>query len=297
MIRSEPFPGLSAVAPDYDTLLCDVWGVLHDGESAHEGVADALRQFQDYGPVVLMTNAPRPSEPVVEQLAGMGIAEDAFTAIVSSGDVVRQALMETAPLAVYHMGMDRDLPLYDDLPVRLTETADDADVIVAAGLRDDRSEHPEDYRGELAALARAHKRFICANPDVVVELGHRLLFCAGALARIFEEEGGQVEQFGKPFPPIYQAALAKARAYGPARTPLVVGDGMPTDIAGAHAQGLDALFIVSGIHSDDLGDADGPTVTRALAEVGLGARYFARGLTWEADEDLFADEEDDDDDD
>lgn len=294
-MHAQPLPGLSAIAADYDALLCDVWGVLHNGVAAHPGAADALAEFQDYGPAILMTNAPRPSEPVVAQLAELGIPESAFTGIVSSGDVVKQALADAGPLAAYHLGPERDLGLYEDLPIRLTETADQADVVVAAGLRDDRTDHPDDYRDELAAIVRAGTRFICANPDFIVERGDQLLYCAGALAMMFEELGGKAEQYGKPFPPIYRAALAKAREYGPARTPLIVGDGLPTDIAGAQNEGLDAIFITLGIHADQLAGASPAAVTRFLAEAGLSARYFAPRLTWHAHPDLPLDDDDDDD--
>lgn len=297
MTPSIPLPGLNAIAHDYDALLCDVWGVLHDGVTAHRGIEEALTRFMDYGPVVLMTNAPRPSGSVVDQLAAIGMDTGAFSGIVSSGDVVRQALIDAGPLAAYHLGPDRDLGLYEDLPIRLSETADGADVVVIAGLRDDDTDHPDDYRGELAGMARAGTRVICANPDVIVERGERLLYCAGALADILAQEGGEAEQYGKPYPPIYRAAIAKAREFGPARTPLVAGDGLPTDIAGANREGLDAVFVTLGIHAGDLEGASASRVTRFLAEAGLCARYFVPRLTWDAHPDLPDDDDDDFDDD
>ena len=285
---SPPIPqrlaGLSHIAERYDALLVDVWGVLHDGVNAHPGASEAMLRFRGRGPVVLMTNAPRPSPPVVDQLAEIGVPRDAFDAIVSSGDVVRASLVERGFEAVYHLGPDRDLPLYEGTGMRLTDRAEDAEAIVCAGLRNDDEDTPEDYRGQLADMVALGTPFVCANPDVIVERGGTMVYCAGALAAIYEEEGGRAEQFGKPHPPIYDAArrLIEERSPGAKRI-LIVGDGLATDITGANAQGVDALFVTGGIHAQEFGDTDAPDAEKVAAKLraeGLTAAYFAPRLVW-----------------
>lgn len=277
---SERLDGLARIAARYDTLLCDVWGVLHNGVTAHVSAAQAIAEFSKSGATVLVTNAPRPSWPVEAQLTALGIPRTAYHEIVSSGDVVRGELAALGTATVYHLGPDRDLTLYEGLPITLAERADDTGVVIATGLRDDYSETPDDYRDEVTALARRGVRFICANPDVVVERGEDLLYCSGALAALFEDAGGAAEQYGKPHPPIYRVALERARTVGPASRVLVTGDGIPTDIRGACNEGFDALFVTHGIHTAELDGADAAAVTARLAADGLSARYHAPRLTW-----------------
>lgn len=280
MTPIEPLPGLSRIAADYDAVLCDVWGVVHDGLRAHEAAADALTRFREHGAAVLITNAPRPSAPVVAQLDRLGVPRAAYDAIVSSGDVVRAHLATLGPVSVYHLGPERDLPLYEGLPVTLAENADAADLVVGAGMRNDDTDDPESYRAELAAIAALKLPFVCANPDIVVERGDRLVWCAGALAAIYEEFGGRAEQFGKPHAPIYAAALTAAGQRSAVDRVLAIGDGLPTDITGANRQGFDALFVVMGIHAAELAEADAAAVGARLAEDGLTARYYAPRLVW-----------------
>jgi HAD superfamily hydrolase (TIGR01459 family) len=279
-----PLPGLSAIADRYDAIICDVWGVLHDGVHAHAGVPEALSAFRERGPVVLVTNAPRPSGPVVAQLETLGVRRDAFDGIVSSGDVVRDHLIAEDFRRVYHIGPTRDLPLYEGTAMRLVGTPEEADVVVAAGMRDDDTDKPEDYRDELARCLAAGAPFVCANPDIIVERGAAFVWCAGALARIYDEMGGAARQFGKPHDPIYRAALAKiAERTGPSPRVLAVGDGLPTDITGANRQGFDVLFITEGIHAADLGPSlqpDPARVSGRLAAEGLRADYFMPRLAW-----------------
>jgi HAD superfamily hydrolase (TIGR01459 family) len=279
-----PLPGLSAIADRYDAIICDVWGVLHDGLHAHPGVPEALTAFRRHGPVVLVTNAPRPSGPVVRQLESLGVPHAAFDGIVSSGDVVRSHLIAAGHRAVYHIGPMRDRPLYEGTAIKIVATPEDADVIVAAGMRDDDVDKPDDYRDELARCLATGTPFVCANPDIIVERGAGFVWCAGALARLYDEMGGHALQFGKPHPPIYEAALriVTERA-GDAPRVLAIGDGLPTDISGANAQGFDVLFITEGIHAADLGpplQPDPEKVAARLAREGLRADYYMPRLAW-----------------
>lgn len=276
--------GLSAIADDYDAVLCDVWGVLHDGLKAHLGATEALAGFRATGrPVVLMTNAPRPSAAVARHLASLGAGEGAYDAILSSGDVVIATLAEKKARTIYHIGPDRDLGLYSP-EMTLVDAPEGADAVVIAGLRDDTVETPDEYREEMARIAASGAPVLCANPDIVVERGTELVWCAGALARLVEENGTDCIWIGKPHRLAYDHARRKIHALKPdAKRILVIGDGLPTDVRGAANEGYDVLFLTDGIHAAEVGGhgtPDGALVAERLAKEGLPARYFAARLTW-----------------
>lgn len=281
--------GLHALAPSYKGILCDVWGVLHNGVAAFEGAHKALRTYREEtgGKVVLITNAPRPAKQVGEMLASLGVPGEAYDDIVTSGDVTREVLVAQGSKTLLHIGPNRDQPLYWDLEATFTSNDDEAEAISCTGLVDDESETPDDYRERLQKLADRGLQMICANPDIVVERGDRLIWCAGALARLYEDLGGKVSILGKPHAPIYTAAmqrLAKLSGEDVAREDvLAIGDGLPTDIRGAVSQDIDVLFITAGIHASDFGPSDTPDenlIRRRLAEEGLRARAALPRLWW-----------------
>jgi HAD superfamily hydrolase (TIGR01459 family) len=284
-------PGLRALAPRYDALLCDVWGVIHNGREAYPGVVDCLRQFRVNGVVLLLSNAPRPSAPIREQLAGFGVPTDAYDVIVTSGDLTRKLLAEKTAggktFKVHHVGPDRDLPLFEGLAVDRVAMKD-ADAIVCTGPFDDTKEGPDDYRGYWGeALARGLP-FYCANPDLVVQRGDQLIYCAGALAQVYERQGGAVVYLGKPHLPVYDFVAERltefaGRSIARAKW-LAVGDGLKTDIAGAKRAGLAALLITGGVHEGELADRAGAPDPRRIAEVlatqNLAAVAAMRRLVW-----------------
>ncbi|KAA2235105.1 TIGR01459 family HAD-type hydrolase [Salinarimonas soli] len=254
--------GLSVLQPRYDLILCDVWGVLHNGIAAHPGAADALTRFRERGgTVILVSNAPRPGGAVIEQLDGFGVPRSAFDDILTSGDLTRRAVAERAGQPVHHLGPARDLPIFDGLDVRLAPV-EEADYVVCSGLLDDDEDTPEDYRPLFERMRARDLLMICANPDLVVERGDVLIPCAGALALLYEEMGGETFYAGKPHRPVYEAAVERAgairgRPVGPDRI-LAVGDAIRTDIAGAAGFGMAALLVGRGIHTEDLGLSHGP---------------------------------------
>ena len=202
--------GLSDLAGGYDALLCDVWGVIHNGRESFPAACAALARYRaEVGPVILISNSPRPHGPVIEQLDGLGVPRDAYSAIVTSGDATRLLLAERAPGPAWKIGPDRDDALYDGLGVEFTGLADAAFISVT-GPYDDETEEPGDYRDRFMVGVARDLELICANPDIVVQRGDKLIYCGGALAKLYESLGGRVTMAGKPYPAIYQLSLAKA---------------------------------------------------------------------------------------
>ena len=279
--------GLSALADRYDVILSDVWGVIHNGRESFPPACDALAHWgETRGPVVLISNSPRPSQAVVAQLDHLGVARAAWQAFVTSGDATRVLLGEMAPGPVWTVGPERDAPLYEGLGLAYTDHAQAAFVSVT-GPFDDEFEGPEDYRVRFEAAVARQLPMVCANPDIVVQRGDRLIYCGGALAQLYSQLGGKVLMAGKPFAPIYDLCLVEAqrllgRPVDPARV-LCIGDGLPTDIKGANDQGLDVLFVASGIHGAETIGPDGlraDAVGALLSASGLTATYAIADLVW-----------------
>ena len=281
-------PGLAALAPRYEVLVCDIWGVVHNGREAFPGVVDCLKRFRrEFGVVLLLSNAPRPNGPIRDQLAGLGVPSDAYDALVTSGDLTRQLMAERAPLKLHHVGPDRDLPLFEGLQVTRVSIAE-AQAIVCTGPFDDTKEGPDDYRDYWHDALKRMLPFYCANPDLVVQRGDQLIYCAGALAQSYEQHGGRVVYLGKPHLPVYDFVerhlVEVAGRTIPRAKWLAVGDGLKTDIAGAKRAGLDALLITGGIHEPELSGSDGtpdPTkIATVFAAQGLAAVAAMRRLVW-----------------
>jgi len=277
--------GLSEIASGHDALICDVWGVVHDGKRHHPAAAEALYRFKEkHGPVVLLTNAPRVPAEVAIQCSSYGLPSDCYDAIVSSGGAAREELARRSAartLPLYYIGPDRDLAMIQGLNVSRTDIAD-AEVALAIGLRDDMAETPDDYAGELRRMSLRGLTMLCANPDLLVHRGDRLVYCAGSLAQAYEALGGKVIYYGKPHLPVYESALAASRAIlgRQPRRPLAVGDGLLTDIKGANAAGLEALFIADGVHGEEVEPYSGAHLAALFARFGVTAGSAARKLAW-----------------
>ncbi len=274
------------IAERYDVVLCDVWGVVHNGVAAWPEACEALQRFRHGGGrVALITNAPRPSHSVVEQLRGLAVPDDISDAIATSGDVTREIVAAHGGRGIYHLGPERDLGIFEGLVDDLVPIGQ-ARLVVNTGLFDDETETPDDYEEPLRELAARSVEMVCANPDIIVERGDTLVYCAGALAQRYEEMGGKVVWAGKPHPPIYEMALARVgRPRGeiaPDRV-LAIGDSARTDIAGAVALGFDALFVASGIHAAETvceGAVDADRVSRLFAEASHRPTSVMHRLTW-----------------
>ncbi|WP_342360535.1 TIGR01459 family HAD-type hydrolase [Terrarubrum flagellatum] len=267
---------LAAISDRYDVLFCDIWGVLHNGVRENAPAGAALEQFRKRGGrVVLVTNAPVPDVQVARILDKKFVRRASWDAIVSSGDVTRAQLIERGGEGAYHIGPDRDLSLFHDLPVDRAPI-ERASVAVVTGLIHEEREQAEDYRAVLERLKARRLTLICANPDRVVHVGDHLVPCAGVVADLYEEMAGKVIWAGKPYAPIYEMALNKACELSGAADKsriLMIGDSVRTDLAGANQFGVDALFVSRGVHRDHFGDEGdvSATTTALLADAGARA--------------------------
>lgn len=277
--------GLGEIAQDYDALLCDAWGVIHDGRSLLGDAAETLRRWRaERGPVIVLTNAPRLSNVIPAQLDRLGLPRDAYDAVVTSGDATRAEVERRSGTAFFRLGPSKDDGLFDAIETDFVPL-DRAGAILCTGLMEDERETPEDYREMLSGAAARGLPMVCANPDKVVRYGDRLLYCAGALADLYEEMGGEVLMAGKPHPPIYRLALEAVRAAGcEAKAPLAIGDSIRTDLTGAAREGIDAVFMAGGVSLDDVRDADGAldeaAVRKLLADGGAAAPFAMEALRW-----------------
>lgn len=287
MSAPQSLAGLSAIADRYDVILSDVWGVIHNGKESFPAARQALARFRaECGPVILISNAPRPSAAVHAQLDLLKVEREAWSAFVTSGDATRVLLAERAPGPAWAIGPERDSPLYDGLGLKFVGPKEAAFISVT-GPYDDVSEEPGDYEARFRIAIDRGLEMICANPDIVVQRGSQLIYCGGALAQLYAEMGGKVIMAGKPYQPIYDLCLYEAeqilgREVDRSRV-LCIGDAVATDALGANEQGLDVLFVASGIHGAEAvrgGKLDAEAVGRLLAKDGASAAYAMADLAW-----------------
>ena len=261
--------GIAPLADRYEIFIFDLWGVLHNGIEAYPDALDCLRQLRQRGrSVALLSNAPRPGAVVAGEMARLGISEDLYDALMTSGDAAIAAYNadpRTAGRSFYHLGPERNRPTVEgcrgeERPLETAET------IICTGPFDDETETAEDYAEMFEAAVARGTILICANPDVVVMRGEQMIPCAGALAEAYEQRGGLALRFGKPLAETYDMLLERLPAVGRDKI-LMIGDGFPTDIRGAAAAGIDAVFVAHGIHADVLGLAEGAIDAEALARL------------------------------
>jgi HAD superfamily hydrolase (TIGR01459 family) len=277
----------STLAGGYDAVLSDVWGVIHNGIKATTAACDALTRFREQGgTVMLITNAPRPGATVIKFIDKVGVPHSAYDGIVSSGDVTRSVMAARPDKNVFHIGPERDLPIFDGLGLKFVPL-NEADYVVCTGLRNDEVETAETYRAEMGELLKRRLFMLCGNPDLVVERGDKLIHCAGAIADLYRSLGGQVVYAGKPHRPIYDLAIERVAALRgsapPLKRVLAIGDSVRTDLKGAAGYGLDCLFVTAGIHAEELGDRHDPNMAalnRIFADAGVTPKAVTRGLMW-----------------
>jgi len=267
-----------------DVVLSDIWGVVHNGLESFPEACEALHTYRSQGgTVILITNAPRPADSVQRQLRKLGVADETYDAIVSSGDLTRLYVADHPGRKVFWLGPERDSSIYRGLDAVLAPL-DEADYIVCTGLYDDETESAEDYRGMMLKARERKIPLVCANPDIVVERGDRLIYCAGAIAELYRELGGEVIFYGKPHRPIYERAMALAGERQGHRIErkkvLAIGDSVRTDLAGARDFGIDCLFVTRGIHSEEFEGLDQLDPASVMELFGHPPKALMRELRW-----------------
>jgi HAD superfamily hydrolase (TIGR01459 family) len=267
-----------------EVVLSDIWGVVHNGLESFPDACAALHSFrQQGGTVILITNAPRPADSVQRQLRKLGVADETYDAIVSSGDLTRHFVADHPGMKMFWLGPERDNSIYRGL-TPVIAPLEQADYIVCTGLFDDETETAEDYRAMMLKARERKLTLICANPDIVVERGDRLIYCAGAIAELYRELGGEVIFYGKPHRPIYQRAMelaAEQRGHAAALGQvLAIGDSVRTDLAGAHNFGIDCLFVTRGIHSEEFEGIDQLDPASVKELFGHPPKALMRELRW-----------------
>jgi HAD superfamily hydrolase (TIGR01459 family) len=275
---------LSDLVDGVEVILSDIWGVVHNGLESFPEACEALHTYrQRGGTVILITNAPRPADSVQRQLRKLGVADETYDAIVSSGDLTRSFVADHPGKKMFWIGPDRDSSIHRGLDAVMAPL-EQADYIVCTGLFDDEIESAEDYR---AMLLQAHEHklpLICANPDIVVERGDRLIYCAGAIAELYRELGGEAIFYGKPHRPIYERAMALAAERRGQPTSLdrvlAIGDSVRTDLTGALGFGIDCLFLTRGIHSEEFEGIDQLDPASVKELFGHPPRALMRELRW-----------------
>ena len=258
---------LAQISLNYDVLFCDLWGCLHNGKQPYPAAVKALIAYRrSGGRVVLMTNAPRPHAYVIAQLDRMGVPREAWDLVVSSGDAAQEAMFQgVVGQKVWHVGTEKDDGFFNDIPDGLANVTpitrvplEDAEGMVVTGPFDEMTEAPEDYRSRFTDAQKRGLKLLCANPDIVVDMGDQRIYCAGALAEFYEDMGGASLYYGKPHAPIYARAKRLLNLPDNARI-LVIGDGINTDVRGAAQEGLDCLFVTGGLAAEAFGpDVENP---------------------------------------
>ena len=275
---------LRELVGEVEVVLSDIWGVVHNGLESFPEACEALHSFRSQGgTVILITNAPRPADSVQRQLRKLGVADETYDAIVSSGDLTRLYVADHPGRKLFWLGPERDNSIYRGLDAVLAPI-EEADYIVCTGLYDDETESAEDYRGMMLEARERKLTLVCANPDIVVERGDRLIYCAGAIAELYRELGGEVIFYGKPHRPIYERAmvLAGERQGHPIerRKVLAIGDSVRTDLAGARDFGIDCLFVTRGIHSEEFEGLDQLDPASVMELFGHPPKALMRELRW-----------------
>lgn len=280
--------GLDELADDYDLFIFDLWGVVHNGKAAYPGALDCLRRLRQRGAkVVLLSNAARLSDVVAQQLAGLGVTADLYDRVLTSGDATAYSLKNDAqhqkPPACFYLGPQHSRSTFAACGGREVPI-EDAALIICTGFLDGRPREVEDYRALLTKGVAHGLTLVCVNPDVVAIHDGRAVPCAGALAALYEDLGGHVQRFGKPFSAIYDRLFAEFPETPRARA-VMIGDSLVTDIRGARTAAIDAIWIGDGVHATALvlgadGQLQPDRVQAVAAKAGECPRAIMFRLSW-----------------
>lgn len=271
--------GLREIIPGKKAVLCDLWGVLHNGREAFPGALSALSKLREKNiTVILLSNSPKPASVVRSQIKKIGITEDFYDGIVSSGDLAREFLGQTPESSFFFIGPERDHPTLEGLANPRTEDLRAADFILCTGFFEDWGFEPKQYEAFLSAGIERKIPFICANPDLEVDIGDTRMLCAGTLAKNYQGLGGTVHWLGKPTGVAYQKCFEILQKGVQAGDILAIGDNLETDILGANGQGIENLFITSGLHGKHGSTKE--ELEPFMKTLNIWPNYFMTRLDW-----------------
>ena len=263
--------GLKSIVSKYDLFFIDIWGVVHNGIKLHENAVKVLNELSNNKKkFILLTNAPRPNLTVINTLKKMGLNDFSDT-VFTSGEASKRYLLENFNnKKFFHLGPPRDFDLFKTFEDNKVLNIDDSDYLLCSGL----FEEHEDDLGYYKNLLSKHisKKMICTNPDLIVDRGDKREYCAGSIAKSFEEIEGEVIYFGKPYPPVYEIAADVNN-----KKILCIGDNLNTDIKGANIQNFDSLLITGGIHRQEISKL---SIDNVLKNYDAKINYFQKELKW-----------------
>ena len=263
--------GLKSIFSEYDLFFIDIWGVVHNGIKLHENAVKVLNELSNNEKkFILLTNAPRPNLTVINTLKKMGLNNFSDT-VFTSGEASKRYLLENFNnKKFFHLGPPRDFDLFKTFEDNKVLNIDDSDYLLCSGL----FEEHEDDLGYYKNLLSKHitKKMICTNPDLIVDRGDKREYCAGSIAKSFEEIDGKVIYFGKPYPPVYEIAADVNN-----KKILCIGDNLNTDIKGANIQNFDSLLITGGIHRQEISKL---SIENVLKNYEAKIDYFQKELKW-----------------
>jgi HAD superfamily hydrolase (TIGR01459 family) len=269
----------SEISNQYNALICDIWGVIHNGQELFPGINECLLNFKMLNNVViLLSNAPRPSSYVSSVLDKLGFKDECYDGIITSGDLTKKSLDEKIfGENCYHIGPERDLNIFEGTNVNRVDF-NNSDFIFVTGLFNDEIEDENDYLDLLNSAREREMTLVCANPDLLVQRGDKLIPCAGLISKTYEEMGGKVVNIGKPFSPIFKEAIemVKKNSKFDEHKILVVGDGLETDIKGANSIGLDSILVLGGLFSNNSKDK----ILESIENKGIYPNFFINEFSW-----------------
>jgi len=269
----------SEISNQYNALICDIWGVIHNGQELFPGINECLLNFKKLNNVViLLSNAPRPSSYVSSVLDKFGFKDECYDGIITSGDLTKKSLNEKIfGENCYHIGPERDLNIFEGTNVNRVDF-NNSDFIFVTGLFNDEIEDENDYLDLLNSAKERKMTLVCANPDLLVQRGNKLIPCAGLISKTYEEIGGKVVNIGKPFSPIFKEAIemVKKNSRFDEHKILVVGDGLETDIKGANSIGLDSILVLGGLFSNNSKDK----ILESIENKGIYPNFFINEFSW-----------------
>ena len=263
---------LSEVYDVYDTFVIDLWGVMHNGIKLNEKAIEAIKQLKKNSKkIVFLSNAPRPSAKVIDFLLKMKMDKQYLTNVVTSGEAAMSAINENKfGKTFFHIGPLRDFPIFEKVRENKISSIEKCNFILGTGLFDEYKSDLDFYKNFL--LKHTEKKFICTNPDLTVHKGDKEEYCAGKIAKIFEELGGKVIYYGKPYREIYQLCFKKNEKV------LAIGDNLRTDIKGANNLNIDCLFISEGVHRNEFNN--NLELEMLLEKYKVKTNYFQKELEW-----------------